>query len=194
MHEGSCAWKILSLALGHSCARSPRSCGRALHGIRSLWWSWTGSLTLFTVSSFLSLPLLYSLSALFFCSVVSRSFLCLSTPPPPLFISSPPSNLWTREAELISCQAAASGYCTHCHRMKGFLGYWVCHHSSHWQRYSVLLYFSPHRAEQHTICFRLLVYLLYMVTFNLLTSIVSLQYVSVKMVYYLFVWLIGGLC
>lgn len=44
---------------GSRLCQKPGSCVQALHGMRSLWWSWFASLTLFSFSSFL--PLLYSL-------------------------------------------------------------------------------------------------------------------------------------
>lgn len=65
MHEGSCAGEILSLSLGHSCAKSLCSRSQGLHGMRSLWWSWTASLTLFLFSSF-SFPPPFIFSPAFF--------------------------------------------------------------------------------------------------------------------------------
>lgn len=137
--------------------QKPGSCGQALHGMRSLWWSWTASLTLFSFSSFLSLPLSHSLllSSLLLPPFLMASHYLLS-----LRLLIPFQNLWTREAELISCQAAASGYCVHCHRVKGFLGFWACHYSTqHQQHYSVysvslptLHYSVPAISEYLFIC------------------------------------------
>lgn len=137
------AWRLLCLLDSCPLPRSqlrqkPRSCVQALHGMRSLWWVLDGLINPLFILSF-PLPLMFS--SAFFSAAPAFPYV-FPLPPLPSY-PHPLLNLWTREAELISCQAAASGYCVHCHRVKGVLGFWVCHYST---AARALFCFTPYSA------------------------------------------------
>lgn len=106
---------------GSQLCQKPGPCVQAFHGMRSLWWSWTASLTLFSFSSFLPhpSPLLYSPRR----SLLLMLFLFVSPQPPFSLSFMSPLFTWTREPEPDFLPSNASGYCVHFHRVKDFLGF-----------------------------------------------------------------------
>lgn len=129
-----CAWRIMCLVESVSLPRpqlrqKPCSCGQALHGTRSLWWSHGLIKPLFYFSFFLC----------FFPCLTYTLFVfvpCYST----ISFPRPLPNLWTRWNEPISCQASAIGYRDHRRRSKGFTCYWMCRYNSQKSHVSVLLF------------------------------------------------------